>query len=333
MVNSSTAPLAVGVVGTGWIGGEHLADLAARSDVQIVAVADRNLEQADRYGQLYGARSYSDHGQLLATEQLDALWVCTPPQHHLRPTVDALEAGLAVYLEKPIGRSLDEALQITEAAERASVVCAVGYQWHSLDVLDALRSVLSDQQIGFLLGQSIGPTQSRSWFLQRSESGGNLLERGSHHIDLIRAVAGEVASVQAVASSVALGHGDADGRDIEDALTLILHLTSGAIATVVIAWTQPDAPSNYSLDVVATDGVFRLDLDPHFKLSGVSRGAKLAVESRSAPFSRSNSRFLEAVRTEDATLVACTPRDAMRTLAVAAAGEQALATGQKVSVT
>src|SRR5262249_62029878 len=83
------------------------------------------------------------------------------------------------------------------AAERSGTVCAVGYQWHALDLLEDLPGLLAGQQIGLLVGMSIGPTQSRPWFVDMRAGGGNLLERGSHHLDLVRTVGGEVVSVQA----------------------------------------------------------------------------------------------------------------------------------------
>jgi len=325
-------PLSVAVVGAGWIGADHLSDLAARPDVRIVAVADQDLERARAHAEPYGASSYADHRSLLAGEELDAVWICTPPQHHLQPSLDSLAAGVPVYLEKPIARSRADAAEIVEAAGRSGLPCAIGYQWHAVEVLDELRGALAGQQIGCLLGQSIGPTQSRDWFLRRSQGGGNLLERGSHHIDLIRAVAGEVVAVQAIAGEVALSGRSVDGADIEDALTLVLQLATGAIATVVIAWTQPVAPHTYALDVLTTEGGYRLDLDPHFTVTGACATGSLSATSQNTPFHSSNSRFLDAVRSGDPTRVACTPSDAMRTLAVAAAGEQALATGQKVLV-
>ena len=74
----------------------------------------------------------------------------------------------------------------------------------ALDLLGDLPPLLQGQQIGLLVGRSIGPTQSRPWFVDMRAGGGNLLERGSHHLDLARTVAGEVAAVQAAAGRVRL---------------------------------------------------------------------------------------------------------------------------------
>ncbi len=332
MTSAAPPPARIAVVGLGWIGESHLADLAGRPDVTVAAVCDLDPARVASCAERFGARGHTDPDALLDQEDLDAVWICTPPQHHRAPALRALERGLPVYLEKPVARDLDDARVIVDAVAASGLVCAVGYQWHALEVLDTLRAELAGQDIAYVLGHSIGPTTARPWFLDRGQGGGNLLERGSHHIDLIRAVAGEVVAVQATASGVRLHRPQAPGQDIDDALTLVLHLANGGIATVAIAWTRDDAPGSYGLDVVATEGTLRLDLDPHFRLTGRSRGAEVDTTARHTPFTSSNSRFLAAVRAGDPKAVACTPEDALGTLRVALAGEAALAGGHRVEV-
>jgi predicted dehydrogenase len=220
-----------------------------------------------------------------------------------------------------------------EAAERTGTVCAVGYQWHALDVLDDVREVLEGEQIGLMVGTSIGPTQSRPWFLDRRAGGGNLLERGSHHIDLARAVGGDVLSVQAAASRVRLARSTGtDEGDIDDALTMVLEMASGALATILIAWTRPGQPGTYGLDIVAADSTLRLNLDPDFTLTGISHDQPVSRRAASLPLERSQGRFIDAVKAHDPSAVPCTPPDAAATLAVAVAAERALETGQAVRV-
>jgi predicted dehydrogenase len=268
---------------------------------------------------------------MLDREELGALFVCTPPRAHREPAVAALGSGLPVYLEKPVARTSEDAAEIVAAA--AGTVCAVGYQWHALDLLGSLPGLLAGQQIGLLAGTSIGPTQSRPWFTDMRAGGGNLLERGSHHLDLIRAVAGEVVAVQAAASRIRLARGADDAGDIDDALTIVLSLASGALATVVIAWTRAGQPGHYSLDIIASEATLQLALDPDFTLSGVSRGQPVVTRRAAGhPFGRSVHRFLDAVRDRDPGAVACGPADAAATLAVAVAAEEALRTARAVPV-
>jgi predicted dehydrogenase len=322
----------VGIVGAGWIGAQHYRTIGSEDGADVVAVCDVDRERAEALTSGTGAHTYADWREMLDREDLAAVVICTPPMYHREPAVAALGRGLPVYLEKPIARTLSDAAVIVEAAARTGTVCAIGYQWHALDLLDALPPLLEGQQIGLLVGTSIGPTQSRPWFLDRLSGGGNLLERGSHHLDLARVIGGDVVSVQAGASRVRLARG-ADGEgDIDDAVTMLLTLASGALATVVVAWTRPGQPGSYGVDIVASESTLRLSLDPEFTLTGVSRGGPVSLRAASAPSERSMRRFLDAARDHDPAGVVCTPPDAAATLAVAVAAERALETGRSVAV-
>jgi myo-inositol 2-dehydrogenase/D-chiro-inositol 1-dehydrogenase len=321
----------VGIIGAGWMAAQHGAVLTALDGVEVSAVCDVDRERAASLAGRTGARVRPDWRDLLDREELDAVFVCVPPLAHREPAVQALRRGLAVYLEKPIARTMPDAAAITEAAEQSGAVCAVGYQWHALSLLGDLREMLGGQPPGLLVGISIGPTESRPWFLDRRAGGGNLLERGSHHLDLIRAVGGEVASVQAAASKIRLG-GAAQGGDIDDAVTIMLGLESGALATVVVAWTRPGQPGSYHLDVVAPRATLRLDLDPEYALTGTSDGQQVSRHAEAPALTASVSRFLQAARDHEPAAVACPPGNAAGTLAVAIAAEQALETGRTVTV-
>jgi myo-inositol 2-dehydrogenase / D-chiro-inositol 1-dehydrogenase len=323
--------LRVGVVGAGWIAADHVAELEQRDDVDVIAVCDLDRARAEALAPA-GARVYERYEDVLEREELDALWVCTPPLVHREPTLAALERGIHVYLEKPIARTADDAAAIVAAADTSDAVCAVGYQWHATEVLDDLRAALDGQELSLLVARSIGPTGTRPWFLDRAQGGGNVLERGSHQIDLVRAIAGEVERVQAAASSVLLGQAEGDRGDIDDAATLLLRLANGAVATLVVAWTRQGQPGIYAFDVVASEATLTLTLDPDFSLHGTSRGRGVDARSGTHPFRRSIARFLEAAREGDKTRVFCTPADAAETLAVARACEEALATGATVAV-
>jgi myo-inositol 2-dehydrogenase / D-chiro-inositol 1-dehydrogenase len=335
----------VGIIGAGWIAREHRRALESLDGVSIAAVCDIERERAEDLASGTGARIYLDWRDMLDREALAAVVVCVPPLSHREPAVEALTRGLPVYLEKPIARTLEDAAVIVEAAARTGTVCAVGYQWHALDVLDELRYLLEGEEIGLLVGTSIGPTQSRPWFLDRRAGGGNLLERGSHHLDLARAVGGDVVSVQAGAGRVRLARSARPGGqppgsprsagedgDIDDAVTMVLELASGALATVVVAWTRPGQPGTYALDVVASDSTLRLNLDPDFTLAGMIHDRPVTRQAAAPPLEQSLRRFFGAVAHGDPSAVACAPPDAAATLAVAVAAERALETGQATTV-
>lgn len=318
----SAEPLRVGIVGTGWIATDHIFVLRKLGH-DVVAVCDVDRARAEQAAP-DGATVYEDWQELLDRETLDALWVATPPLHHRGPATAGMERGLPVFLEKPVARTLDDARAIVETWRRTGIVCAIGYQWHATEGLETLKAELAGQQIALLLGVSVGPTAARPWFLDRSGGGGNILERGSHQLDLARAVAGDVARVQVTSSDVLLAQAETSPGNIEDAATLVLQFESGAVGTIVIAWTRQGQPGTYSLDVIASDATLRLELDPAFTVTGQVGDRRVKTTMTTHPFERAIARFVEALRAGDPGRVFCTPADALCTLATALACERSL---------
>jgi len=320
----------VGVIGAGWIAEEHVAILRRLDGVELVAVCDVDESRARELGG--DAAVYTDWRELLDGETPDAVFVCTPPMLHREMTVDALGRGIHVYLEKPVARGLEDARAIVDAAAASDAVCAVGYQWRAVEVLDDLQEALDGQEIGLLIGIGTGPTKSRPWFLNRVQGGGNLLERASHGIDLARAIAGEVVSVQTTAGTVPLAQSAGESGDIEDAAAITLRFANGGVGTSSIAWTRDGLPGRYSVDILASESSLRLDLDPTFTLRGVSRGSEVDAGMTQHPIERGVRRFFEAAEAGDKSRVFCTPADAAGSLAVVIACEAALASGGTVDV-
>jgi predicted dehydrogenase len=260
--------------------------------------------------------------------------------HHARPAIAALAAGLPVYLEKPLARSLADGRAIVAAWQRSGTVCAVGYQWRSLDVLGELQALLRVTSPGMLVSRSYGPTESArrdlegraEWFADPRRSGGILLELASHDIDLQVAVAGSVESVQATAASGLLALAGRPATGLDDSVALLLRFAGGGIGVVQVAWNPAQAPPLYSLDVHAVDVALQLALDPAFELRGRAHGREIAITGSVAPRVSSVTRFLDAARGGEPAAVPCTPVDALRTLAAVVACEQAITTGDRVTL-
>ncbi len=326
-----TGPLRVGIIGGGWIARVHVPAIDAGPGLQLVAACDTAIERAQAIAEPRGATAYARFEEMLEREQLDALWVCTPPLLHRAPVQAALAGGVHVYLEKPIARTLEDADAIVAAASSSTAICAVGYQYHASELLDDALSLLADQQVGLLISRNLGPVAGRPWFMDRAQGGGQILERASHHIDLQQALAGRIDVVQATAGSVDLSMAGSPGG-IEDAISLILHFEQGALGSVHSAWTRPGQPELYAVDVVAGDATLAFELGPRaFRLTGRSGGSDV-VREHAEPMDRSIARFVDAVAKHDQRLVACQPAQARDTLAVALACERALESGERVAV-
>jgi myo-inositol 2-dehydrogenase / D-chiro-inositol 1-dehydrogenase len=289
------AELRIGIVGAGWIAGTHAATIALRDDARVVASADVVPGRAD----------YLDWRSMLAAEHLDALIVSTPPDTHRAVTLAAAQAGLAVYLEKPVAHAMEDALAILRAVRRSGIVCAVGYQYRAISFLDDLP-----RDAALLLGTGISDTADRAWLGHRARGGGMMLERASHLIDLERVVAGEVAGVTALEEG--------------DRLAASLRFAGGAVGSVVVG--RVAGGPGWRLDLVGTGaGTVSVELDPVFRACGA--GLELVHEGP-PPVERSLTRFVEAAVRRDPTAVFCSVPDGVATLAVALAAQDAAAAAQ-----
>jgi predicted dehydrogenase len=328
----------IGLVGAGAIAHRHL-DVLERRGVLVVAVADPDAGRASAAAERVGATTYADWGAMLDAGSLDAIFVCAPPEVHAPPAIAAFERGLAVYLEKPLARGDEDGAAIARAWRESGVVCAVGYQWRSLDVVAELRRLLGDTAPGMLVSRSFGHTESargdlhnESWFTDQRRSGGILYELGSHDVDLQIAIAGPVEWVQGTASTGTLALAGVDGARLDDAVSVVMRFASGGIGTLQVAWTEVQDPAVYSLDVQAPDAALALELDPVFRLTGTAGGREIDSTAAADPRESSVDRFLEAARAGDPDAVPCSPEDALLTLRTLLACERAIATGERASV-
>jgi myo-inositol 2-dehydrogenase/D-chiro-inositol 1-dehydrogenase len=321
----------VGLLGAGWIAESHVPHIRGEG-AELAAVCDIDSARAAAIAEPVGAAVYDQWPAMLEAEALDALWVCTPPLLHRAPTVAALQAGIHVYLEKPIARDVADGEAIVTAAKASEAVCAVGYMWRGSELLGRTRDLLGAGDVALLVSRNYGPVAARPWFMDREQSGGQILERASHHIDLQRAIAGEVAAVQAIGGRVALAQAQRSDSGIEDALVLTLHFAGGAVGTFSGAWTADGQPHVHVLDVLERRTTLTLDFGAGgYTLRGRAGDAEVS-DSYGSPTARSVARFLQAAAAGDRDAVFCTPADALGTLKVAVACETALTRGGKVPV-
>jgi predicted dehydrogenase len=289
------AELRVGLVGAGWIARTHAATLAALDGARLVAGADV----------VPGRAEYTDWRALLARERLDAVLVCTPPDAHRDVAVAAAQAGLAIYLEKPVAHAMADARAIEAAVAGAGVVCAVGYQYRAIGFLGDLP-----RDARLLIGAGLSDTVDRPWLGDRARGGGFVLERASHLVDLQRALAGEVEEVAAIESG--------------DALALTLRFGSGALGSIVVG--RVAGGPGWRLDLVGARTV-AVQLDPAFRAAGDG----LALEHAGPPpVQASLARFVRAAAARDVAAVACPLPEGVATLAVALAAQEAAQRGATV---
>jgi predicted dehydrogenase len=216
----------VGIVGAGAVGARHARVLASLTGVEVAAVADRDPARAHAVAADHGARVCAGHDDLLKVPDLAAVYVCVPPFAHGEVERAILEAGLPLFVEKPLAADLETAEQLAEAVERAGVVTATGYHWRHLDTLALARSLLAERPARLLQAAWVGRQPDPPWWSRRSGSGGQVVEQATHVVDVLRVLGGEVTAVEARAIS-------ADRPDsIDLAAVASLRFSNGAVGTV-----------------------------------------------------------------------------------------------------
>jgi predicted dehydrogenase len=187
----------IGVLGFGLRSG--LAALAHRpgEGARVTAVCDPRPERRERAREIYtDALVTGDETELLAAE-LDAVFVLSPDHLHEQHAVAALEAGIAVYLEKPMAVSTAGCDRILAAARRTGSKLYVGHNMRHLPVIQAMRRLIVDGAIGevkavwcrHFVGHG-GDFYFKDWHAEREKSTGLLLQKGAHDIDVIHWLAG-----------------------------------------------------------------------------------------------------------------------------------------------
>jgi len=121
----SSPGISVGIVGAGYIADYHVSALRAVPGVTVRAVCDLRASAAARFAEAQGIpASYGDLAEMLRTEKLDAVHVLTPPNAHVAPALQILDAGVDVLLEKPLAHTLAGCEALESAAVRAARAAA-----------------------------------------------------------------------------------------------------------------------------------------------------------------------------------------------------------------
>ena len=219
------------MVGAGAVARRHVATLSGFPDVRVVAVADVNAACAEELAAASGARPHTSFDAMLDHERLDALYVCVPPFAHGPPELAAIDAGLPLFVEKPVAIDMATARTIAAAARERGTITAVGYHWRYLDIAERVRDLLSVNPPKLVLGYWLDKTPPADWWLVRARSGGQIVEQATHVLDLLRFVAGEVDQVYD-AHSTRSARAAFPGSDIADVTAATLRLENGAIGAI-----------------------------------------------------------------------------------------------------
>jgi predicted dehydrogenase len=238
-VNSpATGSPRIGFLGAGLIATFH-SKLLRRSGLDVVrsAVYDPDLDRAERFAAATGATVAGSETEVL--DQSDAVYVCTWTSEHPRLVAAAVERGVHVFCEKPLGVDLAAAESVLHTVSGSGIIHQVGLVLRRSPAFLVARELVSDAAAGPVMAvvfrdDQYIPTQGAydsSWRADRRRAGsGTLLEHSIHDVDLLRMIVGDIVSVNARQRNV---HGH-DG--IEDVVSATVRFASGALGSLTSVW-------------------------------------------------------------------------------------------------
>ncbi len=255
---STEKPVRAAVVGAGMMGSGHARCVAQSADGELVAIADVDLARAKELADHHGAAAYAGHRDVLASEDVDAVIVCTPDWAHREVCIDAAADGKHVLVEKPLAMTVEDCDAIIAACNEAGVTLMVGQILRFDPRYAAVKAAVDSGEIGDV---SYLYARRSNTLLQPRRFGGQttvLHYLAVHDVDWMLWTMGEpVTEVYAAASRKALAD-----LGVDDSVFLTLKFAGGAVGCIQVAWILPEQASHNLdayLEVTGTKGALFID--------------------------------------------------------------------------
>jgi len=231
----------VALVGVGGISQVvRIPALMKMDDVELVALCDIDEGKLGVVAEKYGINNvYFDMQQLIKSEKLDGIFICTPNTFHYPMALIALEQGIPALVEKPLALNYEQASRLVEKAEETKVALVVGMNNRFRDDAIILKDFLEKNELGkpFYVKcgwlRRWGRQPHQVWMNDRLISGGGvMMDMGIQLIDLSLWLIGKPA-VKSVRSFV---YNIFDNNDVEDSGLAVIETVDDVVITVEVSW-------------------------------------------------------------------------------------------------
>lgn len=249
--------LKIGIVGLR-MGQNHIDGYLTHPNAKIQAICDLNPDSLQKIGDQYDIDGrYTSYEEMLANEELDIVSIVTPNHLHKDMTILALDKGIHVLCEKPIGINSEEAISMHHKAEETGKHLMVNYSHRFLPQSVAIKQRIDDDLVGDIYSVSCrwlrdinGFSQFSDWFAKKSLSGGGaLMDIGVHFLDKVLWLLDfpELDSVLAstnnhISQKVAQKRGVT--YDVEDTVEAMVRFKNNTNFLFQVSWAANIAESN-----------------------------------------------------------------------------------------
>ena len=250
----------VGFLGTGWIGRHRMEAIVEAGTVEVAGIADPSPDMVAEARKLAPDAPVVDGLDGLLALGLDGLVIATPSALHAEQSIAALNAGVAVFCQKPLGRTAEEARAVVAAARAADRLLSVDFSYRFQDGTRRVAELARSGALGRVFAADLvfhnayGP--DKPWFYDPKFAGGGcVMDLGVHLVDLALWVLG-FPEVTDVRSQLFTGGEPLTGSDrVEDFAVAQLELAGGASVRLACSWRlHAGQEAVIAADFYGTDG-------------------------------------------------------------------------------
>lgn len=338
--------LRVAVIGCGAIAEHlHIPDYKSCPEAELVALCDVDRAQAKKVADKYApnAKIFTDHKKMLKEMDLDAVTITLPNRFHCPVSVDALNAGCHVLVEKPMAQSIAETKRMVAAAKKAKKLLMVNQTQRLFPAHAKAKEIMDSGIMGKVLHVNAifghaGPeswSPRGKWFFKKKDARfGAMADLGVHKVDLIRYLTGkEITEI-----SAHMGTLEKKG-DVEDNFVSSFKFKDGTLGTVSASWTVKGVDANHTI-LYCANGTLRVCEIPGRPLVAnlVNPACEIDFDLPEAASNEDESwgldvsgKFIRACLGKEKPF--CTGEEGMKSLAVIMAAEKSALTGRNTKVT
>lgn len=251
----------VGFLGVGWIGRHRMEAMLAEGGIEAAAVADPSPEMAAEARKLAPDAEQAASLEALLDLDLDGLVIATPSALHAEQSIAALERGVSVFCQKPLGRTEPEVRAVVDAARAADRLLAVDLSYRFTEGARRVRELVRTGELGRVFALDLtfhnayGP--DKSWFYDPALSGGGcVMDLGVHLADLAL-WALDFPEVLDVRSRLFAGGEPLARRTdaVEDYAVAEVELAGGTVVRLACSWRlQAGCEAVIGAEVYGTEG-------------------------------------------------------------------------------
>jgi predicted dehydrogenase len=236
--------LRVAVVGAGGWGRQHARVFSGRPDTELVAICGRDPGRTAARAAEFGTVAYTDLATMLAEAKPDLVTVCLPNEGHFDATLQLIEAGVPLLVEKPLVFHLDEADHLIAAAAERDLFFAINFNHRFAEPVARAKAAIDAGEIG-------APVFATWRFGGEANHGtsphANLIETQCHGFDMLEHLVGRIASVAAQMTNKTYGDWST--------IAIALEFENRAVGTMLGSYDSSYAyPESQLVEVNGTEG-------------------------------------------------------------------------------